>query len=64
MWTLLHERTEEIFRSLAGLLPSGSQPGGLRTYDPTHQQLSDLGQHQAYAARQAAIRGYNPARGR
>lgn len=56
VWTHLHDRTEEIYSSLAGLRPRGSQPGGLPNPGSPHQQLSEFGRRQRYAMTQAAIR--------
>jgi hypothetical protein len=56
VWTLLHNRTDEIFSALSGLPLWGSQPGGLLTPGSPHQQLSDFGRIQRYARSQTAIR--------
>jgi hypothetical protein len=56
VWTLLHDKTEEIFARLAGLSPSGSLAGGWSPSGSPHQVLSSFGKRAAFRARQADIR--------
>ncbi|MEX2374899.1 MAG: hypothetical protein WD942_04830 [Dehalococcoidia bacterium] len=55
-WTLLHERTDQIFGRLGGVTPSGSLPGGIPLANDPRAQLSSFGRRRAHAARQEAIR--------
>lgn len=64
VWTLLHDKTDEIFGSLSGLSPSGSQPGGLPLPGSPQEQLSNFGKMHAYTTRQAAIRRFGEPRRR
>lgn len=57
VWTLLHERTDEVFAALAGLPPSGSQPGGLPLAGTPQYELSNFGKRAAFRARQSRYRG-------
>jgi hypothetical protein len=43
VWTLLHERADQVFAQLAGVKPSASLPGGIPFATDVHEQLSNFG---------------------